>query len=230
MRISSHWLFRVMLAGFVCAGLPLASQASPAGGSVGDFQPPTFMVESRVFLDGHPDVLWRVAGLRAYEKQRFADAFAHFQRAASFADKPSQAIVAEMLWDGRGVLRDRSMAYVWMDMAAERGNNRTLLVRREGMWSQLSEQERQRAVAGGAIVFDQYADVAAKPRQERVMSRALRSITGSRSGSVGYLSVSESSLGKSNIDIKGELIYDRRFWLPDTYWAWQDQLMAQSQE
>lgn len=208
------------------AVFPVVSTAQERSAEMKAFHPPLFMRESRAFVDGHPDMMWRIEGLRAYEKQRYDEAYSHFRRAAGYADKPSQAVIAEMLWAGQGVLRDRPSAYIWMDLATERGNNRSLLIRREWMWAQLSPQEQQRAVSAGGAIFDEFADAVSKPRQARVMSRSLRSITGSNSGNVGFLSVSEHSLGSTNIDVKGELVYDRRFWTPDSYWEWQDAYVA----
>ena len=96
------------------------------------------------FLDGHPDLLHRTRGLDAYGEKDHPRAFAEFKRAAWYGDKPSQAIVGEMLWIGLGTELDRAAAYVWMELAAGRGY--TSFVRKRDMyWSQLQEHERDRA-------------------------------------------------------------------------------------
>ncbi len=60
-----------------------------------------------------------------------------FLRAARYADKPSQAMIAQMLWNGDGVPVDRVMAYVWADLAAERGYP-AFIATREKFWSELN--------------------------------------------------------------------------------------------
>src|SRR5690606_16599770 len=91
------------------------------------------IIESDTFRNGHPDIRWRQDGMQALERNDPRRAFDYFQRAARHADKPSQAMVAEMLWTGRGVIRDRPLAYAWMDLAAER-QQRDLLIKREYYW------------------------------------------------------------------------------------------------
>ena len=65
----------------------------------------------------------------------------YFKRSARYADKASQAAYAEMLWEGRGIERDRALAYVWMDLAAERDDS-PLVSFRERYWAGLDEAER----------------------------------------------------------------------------------------
>ena len=55
------------------------------------------------FLSGHPDLRFRLLGLDEFKQGKMEDAFKFFQRAAYYADKPSQGMVAEMLWSGQGV-------------------------------------------------------------------------------------------------------------------------------
>ena len=61
------------------------------------------------FLSGHPDLRYRLLGLDEFRKGNPEDAFRFFQRAAFYADKPSQGMVAEMLWTGQGIARDRAL-------------------------------------------------------------------------------------------------------------------------
>ena len=70
------------------------------------------------FLAAHPDLRWRAEGVRA-----------------------SQAMIAAMYWDGTGVVRDRPIAYAWMDLAAERMYHDFLLYR-EAYWNALDAGER----------------------------------------------------------------------------------------
>ena len=134
------------------------------------------------FLSGHPDLRFRLLGLEEYKKQNFEDALKFFQRAAYYADKPSQGMVAEMLWNGQGALQDKAQAYAWMDLAAERGYAGFLGLR-ERYWSDLSEAERDRALAEGQAIYAKYGDAAAQPRIAGVLRRERRQMTGSRTGS-----------------------------------------------
>ncbi|UWX04668.1 hypothetical protein H1235_08470 [Pseudoxanthomonas sp. NC8] len=62
-------------------------------------------------MDAHPDLKYRSEGWLAFHGGRFEEAIAHFTRAASFGDKPSQAMLAEMAWKGQGKAVDRALAY-----------------------------------------------------------------------------------------------------------------------
>lgn len=114
------------------------------------------------FLAAHPDLRWRAEGVRSYEKKDYAVALAEFRRAAYYGDKPAQAMIAEMYWNGIGVATDRSLAYAWMDIAAERLYH-DFLVRREGIWSALDAAEQQDALSRGQALMAEYGDDAAKP-------------------------------------------------------------------
>ena len=182
--------------------------------------------QSEAFLAGHPDVRWRLQGLREQERGNDARAFRYFQRAARHADKPSQAAVAEMLWQGTGVRRDRPLAYAWMDLAAERGQQ-TFLAWRENYWQQLDQAQRARAVEMGQKVYAEYGDEVAKPRQERVMRRARRDITGSRTGMSGSMLVVPVEDGHAQTPVDGSRFHNPKYWDPELYWHWQDEIWDQ---
>src|SRR3546814_613891 len=76
------------------------------------------------FLSSHPDMRWRREGLYSYNQEEYDIAMDQFLRAARYADKPSQAMIAEMYWKGIGVPRDRELGYAWMDWAAESSEGR----------------------------------------------------------------------------------------------------------
>lgn len=173
------------------------------------------------FLGAHPDLRWRGKGLRALEKGDDVEALSNFKHAARYADKPSQAMIAEMLWTGRGVAVDRPLAYAWMDLAAECGYI-PFLTKRERYWRELNAAQRTSALQLGQAVYAEYADAAAKPRLERMMRRALRRVTGSRTGFVGSLQVIVR--GSGGMSMSGDKFYAPQFWQPEHYWAWQDSL------
>ena len=90
--------------------------------------------------------------------------------------------------------KDRALAYAWMDLAAERGDPQ-LAAQREYYWSALDEASRERALAEGKAVYEQYADDVAQPRLERERRRWTRLAVGSRLGSPGAARVCTASTG-----------------------------------
>jgi hypothetical protein len=167
------------------------------------------------FLRGHPDLRFRLNGLDSLDAGRAAEAFSFFQRAAHYGDKPSQAVLAEMLWDGRGVSQDRPLAYVWMDLAAVRGYTGFLALR-ERYWGELDQKEREEAVSLGEEVFSKYGDAVAKPRLARVMRRARNSATGSRTGMQTDMKIYAGAFeGSGQLDSR--IFYDDRLWEPEQY-------------
>ena len=179
------------------------------------------ILSSESFINAHPDLMHRTRGLNAYKKDRFSEAFAHFKRGAKFADKPSQGMVAEMLWNGQGVEVNRTLAYAWMDLAAERYYP-TMLAHREKYWSVLNEDERAQAIVLGQEIYANYGDDVAKKRLATALRRAKNSVTGSRTGMVGTLSITiQTSSGPQTID--GSQYYQDKFWKPELYAKWQDE-------
>lgn len=130
---------------------------------------------------GRPNEEHRIAGLKAYVRGDHARAAGYFETAAHYADKFSQHALSLMHWHGVGVPVDRVEAYVWSDLAAERGT-RKLLAIRERMWQELAEDERSRAREIGESFYARYGDDVAKPRAEGAMRRFATTMTGSRVG------------------------------------------------
>jgi hypothetical protein len=202
----------LLLAPFAFA-LPVHAQESKNSEAV--------MMSSEGFLDAHPDIKHRQSGLRHWEAGEYDKAFEQFKRAARFADKPSQGMIAEMLWRGEGVAQDRPAAYAWMDLAAER-HYRPMLIQREVYWDALSEAEREKAMEIGKDLYAEYGDDVAKPRVERKMRFARRAGTGGRTGgAIGNLTIVVNTMaGPMTID--GSTYYDPDYWEPERYWAWQE--------
>ena len=170
------------------------------------------------FLEGHPDLRFRNDGLNSYSRKEFTKAFEQFKRAAYYADKPSQAVVGEMYWDGVGVEQDRVKGLIWMDLAAERGYD-FFSKKRDYYWNSLSEQERNRALVQGRSVHDEYADQAAEPRLAAALRRERSKMTGSR---VGSLTSSVQIIVPGYGSIDSTRFDDPQFWDPKQYRAWQD--------
>lgn len=181
-----------------------------------------FIVQSRAFLNSHPDLRYRIAGMKAYRDGDYRDAMHHFRLGAYYADKPSQAMVAEMLWNGQGTATDRVLGYVWMDLAAER-LYRDLVAKREQFWAALTENERRLAIAQGEAVYAKYGDAKAQRRLANVLERDRRNVTGSRTGYVGVLRMEVPGPAGVPIVIGGDQFYQEQFWQPEAYWAWQNE-------
>ncbi|TDB27965.1 sel1 repeat family protein [Stenotrophomonas sp. ATCM1_4] len=172
------------------------------------------------FLNGHPDLRFRLLGLEKHKAGDREKAFRYFQYASFYGDKPSQGMVAEMLWTGVGTAQNRPLAYAWMDLAAERGYEGFAGLR-ERYWNDLSEPERADAIALGQEIYARYGDAAALPRIATKLRRERRGLTGSRTGFAGNVRIIVPTASGSTM-IDGSKFYDERYWDPEKYQQWQD--------
>ncbi|WP_156963018.1 SEL1-like repeat protein [Aerolutibacter daejeonensis] len=136
--------------------------------------------------EGRPNEVSRLSGLKAYLSRDYSGARTQFERAAYYADKYSQHYLSLMYWHGSGVPLDRVQAYIWADLAAERGSRQMLLIR-EKMWSDLTPAQQAQAAEQGLALYDRYGDGVAKPRAEGAMRRFADDMTGSRAGYDGQM-------------------------------------------
>ena len=194
------------------------------------------VMDTEGVASAHPDYRWRRDALLALEEGRHDLAQKYLFRAARYADKPSQALIAERYWRGDGVPQDRALAYAWMDLAAERGYTH-FLVHRERYWSQMTAAERQSALNRGIAIYDEFGDDVAMPRKEKRLIALARKSTGSRLGSRLALEVYHAparnpsggaGIGKldTNQFYLGAAIpryNEDRFWRVEDYWQWQDE-------
>lgn len=132
----------------------------------------------------HPDLRYRELGTEAYRDGNKQRALGMLLEASRYGDKPSQAMIAAMYWNGDGVDVDRPRAYAWMDLAADRGY-RDLIVQRELYWSRLNDAEREEALKIGQEVYAEYSDEQGRRRLALQLGRGGRRITGSHAGYVG---------------------------------------------
>ena len=199
----------LILAAALCAAAPLHAESAPDA----------VILSSQSFLDAHPDIKFRTRGFVARDGGDALAAHAAFERAARFADKPSQAMIADLLWRGDGIAQDRAKAYAWMDLAAERGY-RSMLVQRENYWKALSPADQEAAVAFGETLYAEYGDAVAQPRLEAKLRQARKKSAGSRTGYVSNLKISVSTPGGDYV-VDGSSYYNPDYWDPKKYWAWQ---------
>lgn len=191
------------LSALVAAAQPAAAQTPQIYGNA-----PALIATG--YIDYHQDLKYRHLGLQAYREGRYEDAMRFFRRAGFFGDKPSQGMVAEMYRDGRGVAPDPVQAYIWMDLAAERGYPGFLILR-ERYWQSLDEAQRARAVDEGQAVFARFADAVAKPRTELRLRFGERQLARVQTVEFG-----------NNASIDASKLRDKLFWDAERHWAFQD--------
>lgn len=214
---------RMFFLGLVLAtAFPLAATAQDDGDTpaLDAADTDALVMGSEGFLSYHPDLRHRLSALGEYRKGNYAEALVKFRRAARYADKPSQGMIAEMLWAGKGAPVDRPSAYIWMDLAAERGY-KMMLVKRENYWAEMSEAERERALEIGDALHLEYADEFAKPRLEQRLRQARLRTTGSRTGFVGSLRIEVPTPNGPRV-IDGTDYYKDEYWRAGQYWRMQD--------
>lgn len=173
----------------------------------------------------HPNELYRIYANKAAASGDWSDAARNFRIAARHADKYSQHRLSMLYWHGVGVGTDRVEAYIWADLAAERGYPQFLAIR-EKMWAELTPKQQAEVPERGRRIVAEYADAVAKPRAERAIAQGKRQMTGSRTGfdagvivsSIGPGNQLFGSLGGTNLKV----MYDASRTDPKKYWAFED--------
>ena len=213
----------ILVAGSLAAGSALADTMNDDPRAANDY------------LTYHPDLAFRKTGIDAYRHGKADVAADYFRRAARFADKGSQALLAQLYWNGEGVASDHAMAYAWADLAAERGYP-SLLAVRENYWRQLDPDEQGRAIADGKALYAEYGDSVAQPRLATQLRRGLHEATGSHLGVVGALKLLANKPSCNNgkgcrsdafilgNGMPGGDYYAARYWDTQQYYAWQDEI------
>ena len=218
--------FSSRTAGLLALAIALSSVSAPSPAASPAPPDPTRdpVMLTAGFLNSHPDLRFRLLGLEKFREGEHEQALGYFQRASYYADKPSQGMVAEMLWDGRGVARDPALAYVWMDLAAERGYEGFLALR-ERYWAALDPAQRARAIEEGQALYARYGDEAAQPRMATLLRRERLKMTGSHLGNPGNLRIIvPGPTDDTSTSIDGSKFYDERYWNPAKYQAWHDSI------
>jgi hypothetical protein len=233
----------IRLMGSVMAAAPLLASTLTSASPAHSSRPvpnEALLVEKGYggFLAAHPDLRHHRHALAAYLEGDFATAMRHFRKAARYADKPSQALIAEMLWEGQGVPPDRALAYAWMDLAAERGNER-FLIQRERYWSALDAAQQTDAVARGSELYAEFGDEVAQPRLARAIARVSRKIAGSRTGFGGNTAIHAAAVGSGaaavttgvngadsgfqpSHSLPAVAFLAPQLWNPELYFDWRD--------
>lgn len=200
----------------VCASAPVEQDASVNGRE-------QRVMATRTFLNAHPDLKFRNEGWEAYQAGNYELAIRHFSKASRYADKMSQAMLAEMSWKGLGVQVDRPVAYAWSDLAAERGYPQFIRLR-EQYWRGLDAAQRVRAVREGQALLSEYADVVARPRLAEFITKARQRMRRSSRSVSAPREVRVPDQSGGMVSIPSHRFYDSKFWDPKEYQAWQDAL------
>lgn len=184
----------------------------------------------RHMAQGHPNELARMDALEAYADGRMRDARDRFQTAARYGDKFSQYRLSLMSWYGDSADPDPVLAYVWADLAAERGYKDMLAVREE-IWALLDEAQQRRATEIGSEYYKKYGDAAAKPRLNRELIRGKREMTGSHAGFDAGVRVvfpgSSVDFGQAMAFGNGVGNYYADYrWEPEKYWRVEDAVLG----
>lgn len=174
------------------------------------------------FLEAHPDLDHRMRGVALDKKQDPASALHEYRRAAWYGDKPSQARIGEMYWNGQGVDQDPVLGFLWMALAAER-EQREFSLLKLFYWQHLDPAQQAQARAQAPALEEEYGDDAALHRLAVVMRREQRRGTG---GLLGY-NPSAGPLFMSN-GLDPELYYAETYWKPEQYLALRDRMWEQS--
>jgi len=235
--------FAAQVAGTAAAQVPAPASDVPVPGRPAINSPiplldpaDTDVVMSESFMRAHPDLQYRLRGLGALQRGEDSQGADYLRMAARYADKLSQAFLAQLYWTGQGLPLDRALGYVWMDLAAERATP-MLLADREKYWAALDEQERARALREGKAIYAEYGDKVAQPRLEAAMRRALKDdlrARGSNRSSQLEMCVGDWRIVDAHLickrTVSSERYYQDRYWKPAAYWQWQEQQMRVPRE
>ena len=205
----------VLLVGMGCVADASAWQRAAAG------EVPETLINGG-FLDYHPDMANRGRGMQFLKDGSAEKAMEAFRRGARYADKPSQGLLGEMYWYGVDMPRDPVQAYLWMDLAAERGYP-LFMELRDRYRATLTAGQLAQAEAGKPALWAEYADDVAMPRLAAELVRGKRSMTGSRTGFMGNQTTVSVPGPTGNRTIDSSEFYDEKYWDPAEYRAWQDQ-------
>lgn len=227
------------------APLALSTAAAHGSGTEGESaRSPSIHIGEDLLMAGfandHADLYFRRNALAAIESGHHGRAMHLLRKAAFYSDKPAQALMGEILWNGsHGQRQDRAAAYAWMDLAAERGYPELLEVR-ENYWHALGPAEQDRALSIGQQLYARYGDDVAKPRLAQQLRRQLRNVTGSRTGfgtntNIIAMFANGSSSRRAQDSpsleadamipvsiISGSKFYAQNLWRPDQYFQHQD--------
>lgn len=175
----------------------------------------------------HPNERHRLYAQVATADGRLNDAVKLFRIAARYADKYSQLRLALIYWQGTGAAQDRVEAYIWADLAAERGYPLFLAIR-EQMWRELTPEQQAAALQRGPALHAQFGDAIAKQRFKWKLARSASRAHAKRVEGVQVLPGKVlAGWEPSREEMEAwSLAYSPSRVEPDRYWAAVDRIMT----
>ena len=174
------------------------------------------------FLSSHLDLKYLLSGREHYMKGDFKRAYSDLDRAAFYGDKLAQAMLAEMLWDGKGVAADRVRAYAMADVAAERMSDPFLLRIREQYWDALTQDERRQVTQIAPDILQRYSEAHTVPRMEQHWRKTATPQRAKGYGRLLHKIIAYNSNGGVVDDIRPDAFYAEKFWNSDEYRKFKD--------
>jgi uncharacterized protein len=235
-------IHRVVLLVMLCVPTSaMAAYAGPMSDQVrGDVTQSQFAIETETDAEAlsqfdvlyklsanHPNERYRLFAQKAAATKNWREAAKAFRIAARYADKYSQHRLSLMHWYGVGVPVDRVEAYVWSDLAAERGYPQFLAIR-ERMWRELTPEQQMGVAQRGIALYTEFGDATAKKRFEIALAQGRRQVTGSHTGfdgGVGFIPPERllgTTLSNLNDDILIAKIHSPSRTDPKHYWQQED--------
>ena len=147
--------------------------------------------------DARPGEYYFLLAAHAFRKNDFAFAIQMYEVAASWAFKPAQYNLAIMYARGQGVPVDLPRGMAWMALAAERDDKRYVDAR-EAIYAEMSKEQFDQANMIWRDLKKTYGDEVALRRAKARWAQVKASMTGSRVGSVGNMTVGIPNAGSGD--------------------------------
>jgi len=138
--------------------------------------------------DARPGEYYFLLAVHAYRKNDFAFSIQMYEVAAAWAYKPAEYNLAIMYARGQGVAADLPRGMAWMALAAER-NDKRYVDAREAIYADMSKEQFEQANVIWRGLKKTYGDEVALRRAKARWAQVKSSMTGSRVGSVGNMTV-----------------------------------------
>ena len=138
--------------------------------------------------DARPGEYYFLLAVHAFRKDDFKFAIQMYEVAAAWAFKPAEYNLAIMYSRGQGIPVDLPRGMAWMALAAERDEKRYVDAR-EAVYAEMTPEQFEQANGIWRELKKTYGDEVALRRAKARWAQVKSSMTGSRVGSVGNLSV-----------------------------------------
>jgi hypothetical protein len=138
--------------------------------------------------DARPGEYYFLLAVHAFRKNDFTFAIQMYEVAAAWAYKPAEYNLAIMYSRGQGIPVDLPRGMAWMALAAER-NEKRYVDAREAVYAEMTPEQFEQANGIWRELKKTYGDEVALRRAKARWAQVKSSMTGSRVGSVGNLSV-----------------------------------------